>query len=58
MSRAPETVSHYGLPEETAMNLEESVKKNRKWQFTRLRVFSSFMTPYEQRWVTKKLVSG
>jgi len=40
------------------MNREESVKQNRKWQFTRLRVFSSFITPYEQRWVKKKVVSG
>lgn len=35
---------------------EEYVKVNGEWQFTQLKVFSSFMTPYEQGWAKKKFV--
>ena len=35
---------------------EEYVKVGGEWKFTHLKVFSSFMTPYEQGWVKKKFV--
>lgn len=35
---------------------EEYVKVNGEWRFTRLKVFSSFMTPYEQGWAKKKFM--
>jgi ketosteroid isomerase-like protein len=35
---------------------EEYVKVGGEWKFTQLKVFSSFMTPYEQGWAKKKFV--
>ena len=35
---------------------EEYVKVGGEWQFTHLKVVSSFMTPYEQGWVKKRFV--
>jgi ketosteroid isomerase-like protein len=35
---------------------EEYVKVGGEWQFTHLKVFSSFMNPYEQGWAKKKFV--
>ncbi len=35
---------------------EEYVKVGGGWQFTQLKVFSSFMTPYDQGWVKQKFV--
>ncbi|MGE0679288.1 MAG: nuclear transport factor 2 family protein [Candidatus Binatia bacterium] len=40
----------------TARYEEEYVKVAGEWQFTHLKVFSSFMTPYEQGWAKKKFV--
>lgn len=37
---------------------EEYVKGSGEWRFTQLKVFSSFMTPYEQRWAQKEFVLG
>ena len=33
---------------------DEYVKVNGEWKCQHLKVFSSFMTPYEQGWVKKK----
>jgi ketosteroid isomerase-like protein len=35
---------------------EEYVKVGGEWKFQHLKVFSSFMTPYDQGWVQKKFV--
>ena len=35
---------------------EEYVKVGEEWKFKQLKVFSSFMTPYEQGWVKKQFV--
>jgi hypothetical protein len=35
---------------------EEYVKLGGEWKFKHLKVFPSFLTPYEQGWVQKKFV--